>query len=155
LEVQICSRTPSLDRPWWLGREVVWRCCCCSSIPAGRGGGRDSLTAAMPSFVLLRSGAISGAVGFFLFDLIWLHGGGRDSGCARCFWFVFRDLLSGGLRRCVPSPRLDQKGVGHPLPLLRLLLWLLYRRLAPSGLVARRWCGGRSAKTPSDAWWRA
>jgi hypothetical protein len=30
-----------------------------------------------------------------------------------------RELLSGGLRRRVPSPRPDHKGVGHPLPLLQ------------------------------------
>jgi hypothetical protein len=50
-------------------------------------------------------------------------------------WFVFRELLSDGLRRLIPSPRLDQMGVGHPLPLLLLLRGLLSRCAAPSGLV--------------------
>jgi hypothetical protein len=115
--------------------------------PWRRGGG-EAARHLLPS--LLVTGACSWDVVFFLlFCSCWLHGGG--SGDERSSSSIWCEFKGASLRRLVTVvPRLDSKGVGHPLPLLHLAVQATLSLLRPKWLVPRRWCNGWCAATSSD-----
>jgi hypothetical protein len=132
---------------WWCGGVVG-----CFSFPAGRGSGGKAR--ARQRSLLGLSGLVQ-----YLWPSDLSSSASSGSTVESVLWLQRRTRWSGpSSRSSSPVARFhlpDQtKWVQGTRSAASMLRRLLSRCAAPSGLVPRRWCGGRCTVTPSVAWWR-